>query len=177
MHREAVPRGNSLDEGMLKFAPIDLDRHAALCVEFRIDSYVCSFGSADMFYFDHGGEQRYLDWMRDMMLELPGSCVHLWEGGRIIGQLEMERSRSGPEIAHVNLYYLVAEVRGTGVSDHLDSYVRCFCARLGLLHAQLKVSRSNHRAIRHYEKHAWKNRGSDPRHPDSLLFERSFGTA
>jgi RimJ/RimL family protein N-acetyltransferase len=168
-----------LDEEVLQFAPIDLGQHAALCVEFRIDSYVCSFGSADKFYVDHGGEQQYLDWLRHTMLELPGSCVHLWAGRRIVGQLELGRSHggpenSGPEIAQVNLYYLVPEVRSTGVSDCLDNYVGHFCARLGLRQAQLNVSPSNHRAIRHYEKHAWKNRGSDPRHPDILLFEKGF---
>jgi GNAT superfamily N-acetyltransferase len=164
-----------MSDESLGFAPIDLGEHAELCVEFRLDSYVCSFGTTDKFYVDNGSAQGYLDWLRAKMQELPGSCVHLWQGADIIGQLELERSPAGPEIGYVNLYYLVTEARGCGVSRRLDDYVCGFYANLGLNQARLNVSPSNDRAIRHYEKHGWQNRGPDPRHPELLLFEKVIG--
>jgi GNAT superfamily N-acetyltransferase len=156
------------------FAPIDLAQHGDLCVALRLDSYVCSFGNSDRFYVDNVGEQEYLDWLGDRMRELPGSCVHFWRGAEIIGQLEMERSRVAPEIGYVSLYYLTPHARGTGLSERLDDYVRAFYANLGLNRARLTVSYSNDRAIRHYEKLAWKNLGPDSRHPELLLLEKSF---
>jgi ribosomal protein S18 acetylase RimI-like enzyme len=159
------------------FAPIDLAEHGDLCVAFRLDSYFCSFGNADRFYVDNVGEQEYLNWLRDRMQELPGSCVHVWRGSEIIGQLEMERSLVGPDIGYVNLYYLAPYARGSGLGELLDDHVRGFYANLGLNRARLNVSCSNDRAIRHYEKRAWKNLGPDSRHPELLLFEKSFETA
>jgi hypothetical protein len=37
----------------LVFKPIDLDSHASVCVEFRRDSFVCSFG-VDSFFNEAG---------------------------------------------------------------------------------------------------------------------------
>jgi hypothetical protein len=34
----------------LRFLPINLDKDAALCIKFRIDSFVSSFGNAESFY-------------------------------------------------------------------------------------------------------------------------------
>ena len=164
-----------MNDESLGFTPIDLGEHAELCVEFRLDSYVCSFGTTDKFYVDNTSEQGYLDWLCARMKDLPGSCVHLWRGAEIIGQLELERSRASPEIGYVNLYYLVPKARGSGVSKRLDDYVCGFYANLGLNQARLNVSPSNDRAIRHYKKHGWQNRGPDPRHPEILLFEKAFG--
>ncbi|HLO96102.1 MAG TPA: hypothetical protein VK195_17490 [Burkholderiaceae bacterium] len=38
----------------LAFHAIDLDRHAALCVEFRADSYACGDGDARRFWATAG---------------------------------------------------------------------------------------------------------------------------
>jgi len=161
----------------LRFEPIDLSRHADLCVRFRIDSYVCSLGSSEKFYEHNETVQGYIDWLRKRMQELPGSCVHLWKGDGIIGQLEMGRYRTIPEMGYVNLYYLVPEARGTGISHRLDDYVRQFYSALALKQARLNVSPTNERAIRYYEKQGWQNLGPDPRHPEMLVFERTFGPA
>jgi len=169
----AVP-SESLNDRPLNFAPVDLAEHAELCVAIRLDSYVCSFGTTDQFYIDNANEQGYVDWLRTRMQELPGSCVHLWRGAEIIGQLELGRSGAGTEIGHVNLYYLVPQARGSGASRRLDQYLCGFYADLGLTRARLNVSPSNERAIRHYLKHGWKNLGPDPRHLEILQFEKAF---
>jgi GNAT superfamily N-acetyltransferase len=166
-----------MTDELLHFAPIDLGKHARLCIEFRLDSYVCSFGTTDKFYVDNTNEQAYVDWLRVSMQELPGSCVHLWQGAEIIGQLELQRSVTGPEIGYVNLYYLVADARGSGVGGRLDDYGCAFFADLGLTQAWLNVRPSNDRAIRHYEKHGWQNLGVDAWHPEILMFGKILRTA
>jgi ribosomal protein S18 acetylase RimI-like enzyme len=172
-----------MSDDSLSFAPIDLGEHAGLCVEFRLDSYVCSFGTTDSFYIDNASEQGYVDRLRARMQELPGSCVHLWRGSQIIGQLEMgwpqagTERRAGTEFGSVDMYYLVPKARGSGASERLDEYVCGFYANLGLSQARLSVSPSNERAIRHYRKYGWKNLGPDPRRPEVLLFGKTFGTA
>jgi GNAT superfamily N-acetyltransferase len=168
-----------MSDDRLIFAAVDLGKHAELCVAFRLDSYVCSFGSTDLFYIDNANEQGYVDGLRTRMRELPGGCVHLWRGAEIIGQLELGRSRpgaeaAGPEIGYVNLYYLVPKARGSGASARLDEYLCGFYADLGLSRARLNVSPSNERAIRHYLKHGWKNLGPDPQYLDNLQFEKAF---
>lgn len=166
-----------MSDESLEFRPINLDEHADLCVKFRIDSYVCGVGTAEMFYEQNTSEQGYIDWLLNRMRDLPGSCVHLWRGTEIVGQLEMGLSRAGPDIGYVNLYYLVLEARGSGLSERLDEYVRSFYADLGIKRARLNVGPANSRAIRFYEKHGWKNLGPDSRQPEILLFERDFDNA
>jgi ribosomal protein S18 acetylase RimI-like enzyme len=170
-------RKGSIRGEPLYFAPINLGEHAALCVRFRLDSYVCSFGSSARFYADNNTDQGYIDWLQRRMRELSGSCVHLWRGTQIIGQLELGRSCENSQIGYVNLCYLVPDARGSGVSSRLDEYLCEFHARLGLERAHLIVSPSNDRAIRFYEKYCWKNRGDDPRYAELLLFEKTFTPA
>lgn len=60
----------------VKFVPIDLDADGALCVRFRRDSFVSSFGSDDAFVRDNG-EQKYLDWLRARICEFPEGCAYV----------------------------------------------------------------------------------------------------
>ena len=62
----------------LKFEPINLELHSDVCVRFRADSFVCSFGSDARFYEEAGknGEQ-HLKRIAERMIQLPGSCLHV----------------------------------------------------------------------------------------------------
>ena len=42
-----------------RFAPIDFQRHADVCVRFRRDSFVCSFGSDAEFERDGGAQNHF----------------------------------------------------------------------------------------------------------------------
>jgi len=161
-------------DGPVRFEPIDLDAHAEFCVKFRVDSYVCSFGTAEGFYRDNSSNEGYIEWLRKKMDDIPGSCVHVWRENRIIGQMEMGRSRREPSIGYVNLYYLVPEVRGTGVADQLEEHVRQFFEHLGFQKARLNVSPSNARALRYYLKQGWQDMGPQPSHPEVHLMEKDY---
>src|SRR5207253_8253556 len=75
----------SMRIGHLEFRPIDLEKHSDVCVSFREDSYLCSFGSAEQFHGSDGkGAQRYLEWLRQRMADLPNSCALVCAGARSI---------------------------------------------------------------------------------------------
>lgn len=145
---------------MLDFKPINLEQHQDLCIRFRADSFVCSFGSADLFYKEDGsGADSYLQWLRHRLTEIPNSCVHVWQGEQIIGQIEMGRWKYDPNIGYVNLSYLIPEFRGQGFGQQLDGYAANFFKQLGCHSARLSVSPTNLGAMRFYLKQGWVNLG------------------
>lgn len=159
----------------MEFLPIDLGTHGDLCVRFRVDAHVCSFGNADRFHRDHGpAGEGYLAWLGRRMREMPGSCVHAWSGGRVVGQIDMGRCREEPALGYVNLYYLIPERRGSGLAAGIDAYACGFLNGQGFRAARLSVSPSNARAVRFYERRGWQNLGPRPGRPEVLWMERDL---
>lgn len=160
-----------------RFETIDLSRHAATCVAFRRDSYVCSFGTTERFDADCGpGGEAYLHRLAERMAELPAGYVHLWRDDEIIGQMEM-RLRDEPPIGYVNLFYLRPDARGSGAGEHLQAYAVAVFAGLGMDRIQLSVSPENARAMAYYRKHGWRSLGPRPGHEEVLLMEREISPA
>jgi len=153
--------------GETRFAPIDLDAHFDLCVRFRRDSFVCSFGH-DGEFDEGGGAPGYLDWLRARMASFRDGIVHAFRGDRVIGQIEMQVRG---EEARVNLFYLTPEWRGTGAGEDLHAYVIAVLRAHGVPSAELVVSPTNARAIRYYEKHRWQ-RGEVVPGREDLMFMR-----
>lgn len=153
------------------FATIDLSKHADVCVDFRRDSFICSFGYDQGIIRSNSDEKRYLEWLRMRISEWPEGAVHLWHQDRIIGQLEM-RQRQAPGLAYVNLFYLVCEARGYTAGDMLHSYALAQCRKRHLSLVQLSVSPTNARALAYYRKHGWIDKGPRPDSQDVHLMER-----
>ncbi len=157
----------------LTFREIDPETHRDVCVRFRADSFVASFGSAERFFAEAGpGAADYLAGLRAKNEQLPGSCVHAWLDERIVGQIELRRDRVDPSCAHVLLYYVIPELRGTGAAAELDAYVARFAHHAGFQRARLRVSPTNGRAIAFYRKRGWRDLGTDPTQPEVRLMER-----
>ena len=134
-----------------------------MCLRFREDPVVCSFGSAERLHEYAGKDgERHLQWLRDKLSENPLSCVHVWRDSRIIGQLEMGRWKEDRTVGYVNLYYLIPEFRGKGKATTLDQYVTLFFTGLGIARARLSVAPGNERAVRFYSSHGWKDLGPRP---------------
>lgn len=162
---------------MLEFRKIDIDRHGETCVRFRADSFVESFGSSDAFFREAGPDgSSYLVGLRAKMEEWAGSCVHAWHANEIVGQIELRRSRVDQASAHVLLFYLRPDQRGSGFGDELDTYVVTKLLEAHVSLATLRVSPSNARAIAYYKKHGWRDRGPDATHPSVHLMERELST-
>jgi ribosomal protein S18 acetylase RimI-like enzyme len=152
----------------VRFATIDLERHADLCVAFRRDSFVVSFGDDQRFLEQNGKDgSLYIDWLEQRVASYPAGHVHLWRGSEIVGQIEMVVRPDGT--GYVNLLYLAAPARGRGLGDVLHDYATRLFAREGITVAHLSVSPSNARALRYYEKHGWQDLGPSPRSPEVRL--------
>ena len=161
----------------LEFKPIDLEQERDLCVRFRADSFVCSFGSAKRFYqADGSGTEEYLQWLRLQMAQIPGSCVHIWHQEQIIGKMEMSRWQRDPSIGYVNLFYLAPTFRGRGFGRHLDRHAAHFFKHLGCHSARLNVSPTNRVAMRFYLKHGWVDLGQPDDDSEVLYFEKKYGS-
>jgi ribosomal protein S18 acetylase RimI-like enzyme len=157
----------------LSFREIDLARDSDICVQFRAESFVESFGSAEKFFRAAGeGARDYLEGLRNKNRDWPGSCVHAWLENRIVGQIELRRDRTDATRAHVLLYYLRSDLRGRGFGEQLDAYVRGLCRADGVHAATLRVSPSNARAVAFYRKQGWHDRGPDPEHPGVHIMDR-----
>ncbi len=155
----------------LTFRTIDIDQNADLCIRFRRDSFVCSFGSDEAFveHFGNDGD-RYIQWLNQRIAELPEGCVHVWDGDSIIGQMEIsidvDRLRG-----YIFLFYLVPSARGGGASEHLHSYALKILRQHKVRRVQLSVSPSNSRAVAYYEKHGWRDLGPRPGHEKVHLMQ------
>jgi ribosomal protein S18 acetylase RimI-like enzyme len=140
-----------------QFSTIDLARHAALCVAFRRDSYICSFGSDRLFIEENGADARgYIEWLEARIAQLPEGHVHVWQCAQIIGQIEM---MVGPSSAYINLFYLRPDARGRGLGGALHTYAVELLQRHHVSLAGLSVSPTNERAIKYYQRHGWKDQG------------------
>src|SRR5262245_7636850 len=147
----------------LQFHPIDLGRHGALAVEFRRDSYICSFGDDRIFAEENGADGRgYIEWLEARLQHFPEGHVHAWQDDVIVGQVEMIIGARG---GYVNLFYLRPESRGCGLGDALHDYVVALLARHRIGIAGLSVSPTNKRAVRYYERHGWRDAGPRPGAP------------
>jgi len=159
--------------GDTRFVPVDLDAHFDLCVRFRRDSFVCSFGH-DREFEESGGAPTYLDWLRARMAAFRPGIVHAVRGDAIIGQIEMQVR--GDE-ARVNLFYLTPEWRGTGAGQDLHAYVLALLRRHGIETVDLVVSPTNARAIRYYEKHGWRRGEVVPGRDDLVIMRLDVAAA
>jgi ribosomal protein S18 acetylase RimI-like enzyme len=156
--------------GSLSFQTIDLAQHADVCVEFRRDSYICSFGS-DQAFFEGGGVEAYLEWLRDGIARHPKGHVHVWNGSSIIGQMEMRIRTNDPPTGYVNLFYLVPAARGTTAAGELQEYATEFMREGAVQLAHLSVSPTNLRAMAYYKKHSWRALGPRPNDTTVHLME------
>lgn len=76
-----------------------------------------------------------------------------------------------PRRGYVNLFYLVEEMRGTGISEELQGYAMDFMCRHEVQIAQLSVSPTNARALAFYHKHGWRDLGLRPGRDNVHLME------
>jgi ribosomal protein S18 acetylase RimI-like enzyme len=155
------------------FRPVDLDAHLDVCQRFRIDTHICAFGSAEGFHKPDGrGPESYAVWLREKATKLPGCLVHLWQGERIVGQIEMGRLASDPAIGYVNLFYLIPELRGQGWGSLLEAYAWTFLSGLGCQALRLSASPTNLPAWHFYQRGGWVDLGRREDHPDVRLLHK-----
>ncbi|MDJ0976515.1 MAG: GNAT family N-acetyltransferase [Planctomycetota bacterium] len=163
--------------GTLVFRPIDLERHAHVCIDFRRDSFVVSFGDDARFVeFAKEDGSGYLELLRERMAAFPEGHVHAWLGDEIVGQIECRKHDGDPPKGYVNLFYLVPERRNGGMGAQLDAYVCELFRSFGADHLRLSVSPTNAQAWRFYAKQGWVDLGPRDDGSASNLLEKRLDT-
>lgn len=167
--------GCEADRHLLAIRPIEIEANAPICVQFREDSFLESFGNCDEFWGpDRLGDQRYLTWLAAKAHELSGSCCHAWYSSAIIGQFEFGRSARDPQECHLFLLYVTEQFRNRSIVGELLARAEQNMRGHGFVRARLRVSQSNQAAIRFYARHEWNLVGADPADPRLLIMNKSL---
>jgi ribosomal protein S18 acetylase RimI-like enzyme len=151
------------DVAGLAFAPIDLARHAPLCVSFRRDMYVASFGTEAGLEEEMGPEGvLYLAQLTRRLEQLPEGNAHLWRHGEIAGQAEMSLLEEEPGVGYVHLFYVAPAHRGQGLGRLLHQHAAAVFTQRGMRAMRLSVGARNERAIGFYQALGWRRAGDRP---------------
>ncbi|CAG8999850.1 MAG: hypothetical protein CENE_01833 [Candidatus Celerinatantimonas neptuna] len=159
----------------LAFKPIDVEQDFEQCVLFRRDAYFCSFQSLS-------GFEKFLSGYRAriaLRINHPGWFYrHIWFDGHIIGQLEFrnhcEIDGVDEQTGYVNLIYLSPDYRGKGLTASLQDYIADELVAAGCWRCLLSVSRTNHRALQHYQRFGWYYLKPNLKHAMTDFYQRVF---
>ena len=150
------------DDAGLRIVPIDLERDAQTCIDFRRDSYHASFGTDEGCDAEMGADGLfYIEKLRKRMAQVPEGNAHVWHGDRIIGQTEM-RLEEENDVGYVNLFYLLPEWRKRGLGWRLHQHAVDVFTKRGMKAMRLSVSRTNEPAIAFYRRLGWRRVGFRP---------------
>ena len=158
----------------LVFKPINLGQHADLCLQFIADTHLCSYGTLDDFLEDGRTPQRFLDRIAAKLAEDTESCLHVWQGDSIVGQINFGMFVD-PAIGYLSFFYVAPERRGAGVAAEIDAFVTRRFQKRGYKTARLSVTAFNERAIRFYRKHGWRDLGPREENPATHNMEKTVG--
>jgi len=150
---------------------IDLECDFDVCLGARKEAYLCSFGTLS-------GVEKILSGYRERMEARRNDSrfyyYHVWEQGRIIGQLEFrscweaDPSHSpgwqAEDTGYLYLIYIAPEYRGSGVVNELHDFITKTLSRKGCKRIVLSVSTTNERAMRFYKKKGWYYLSPNPKH-------------
>jgi ribosomal protein S18 acetylase RimI-like enzyme len=147
----------------LAFAPIDLARHAAVCVAFRRDMYAASFGTQEGLEEEMGpNDSLYLAQLFARLEQLPEGNAHLWLHGSIAGQTEMSLLDEEPGVGYVHLFYVAPQHRGKGLGRVLHQHAAAVFTARGMRTMRLSVGTRNEGAIAFYRAMGWRRTGTRP---------------
>ncbi len=152
---------------MLRFEKIDFSKNLEVCVSFREDSHRVSFPDSDD-WDRYWKPAEYVGWLKLHAVKYPDGAVHIWSGPTIIGQLEFAY---GGDNGHVNLYYLIPCERRKGLGRLAHDFICHTLLQHGCTTASLRVSPSNHRAVKFYARTGWQDQGADQKYPQVNLYK------
>jgi len=87
----------------LVFKSVNFNCDAELCLRFREDSFLESFGTTKPFYEKDATGNQYLEWLKNK-IGPSYTAKHIWYQNQIIGQMELGRRKIEDEFGYVNLY-------------------------------------------------------------------------
>jgi ribosomal protein S18 acetylase RimI-like enzyme len=114
-------------------------------VEAYLDACRASYGDES----GYGGRAKHLAWLRSRVEEFPDGHVLAFDGGRCVGQLELQVPY-GLTTGYVNLYYVAEAFRGQGYGRRLHEYADRYFRSWEAQRIELHVSPLNQRALGFY---------------------------
>ena len=130
---------------VLAYRTIDPDADADFAVEAYRDACRASYGTDDSF----PGRRRHLAWLRSRVEEFPDGHVLALLDGRPVGQMELQVPY-GLTTGYVNLYYVVPELRGSGLARRMHGYAERYFRSWEADTIELHVAALNERAMGFY---------------------------
>lgn len=160
----------------LRFARLDLQESFGLALEFRRDSFACSFGNENGFWSEVGaGGSLYREKIASRISDPAWGYFHALHAGRIIGQVEFKDYSQYEGWGYVHLFYLVPSYRGLGLFKQLEAFVIAALRARQCKGVVLSVARGNERALQAYRSHGWLREGRNPKHASSDFYALRFG--
>jgi ribosomal protein S18 acetylase RimI-like enzyme len=129
----------------LTFRTIDPQADAAQAYAAYADACRASFGS-EATPSDFAAHAR---WLRARVEEFPDGHVLAYDGGRCVGQLEIQVPY-GMTTGYVNLFWVTPELRGHGYGRRLQEYAERYCRSWEADRIELDVSPDNAAAVGFY---------------------------
>jgi ribosomal protein S18 acetylase RimI-like enzyme len=137
----------------LRFLPVDWPNATQLCMAFRRDAWLVSYGSIDGF-----SELETAAWFELLARLHPSSFLHVWLAGQVIGQIEYRSPITWEDNTvggYVNLFYLLPSHRGQGLGQMMHDCVIHDLRLKEVRSVRLRVIVGNTIALRFYAKQGW----------------------
>ena len=153
----------------MKFEPVDLIKNLELCIQFRRDAHILSYGSSTDFNIEE-----CIAWFHSLKENNPAGFEHVILNNEIIGQLEFKsgiKEADGSVSGYINLLYLLPEYRRKGYGRRLQEYVFSKFIADKCSVAYLRYLPKNQVAGSFYVKHGW-SLGGTPNERGQLMVKR-----
>jgi ribosomal protein S18 acetylase RimI-like enzyme len=100
------------------------------------------------------------------------AAVHVWEDGKVIGEVDLGVSQLNSSNAHIYFFYLIPEYRQKGRGKILEQWACTAMRNKGYSNASLLCHELNLPAKKFYEKNEWKFTAMHPERPQTLIMEK-----
>lgn len=154
----------------MEFEQVDLTKNLAICLSFRRDAHMLSYGNDDAFNIEE-----CTAWFNSLKESNPAGFLHVLLNNNIIGQLEFKSAiKFDQELTgYINLIYLLPEHRGKGYGAQLQQYMFALFKFDGCTAAYLRYLPANKIAGNFYIKQGWKPEGT-PNERGQLMMYKLF---
>ncbi|MCB9027096.1 MAG: GNAT family N-acetyltransferase [Bdellovibrionaceae bacterium] len=160
----------------ITISPFNIDNMSE-SFQFLLDTFQISFGDDKSKWPNDLGNysfEKFNEAIIKILKNDPEAIFSVWDGNRLIGQIELKTSWKESNCGYVSLFYLLPEYRKRGVGILMEKYSMSVFKKKGLLKARLTVSELNLSGIKFYEKNGWKHLGPDPECPMGLTMEKEL---
>lgn len=141
----------------MEFKLVDLKNNLDMCLAFRRDAHILSYGNDSTFNSDE-----CTDWFNSLKQNNPNGFLHVIANQKIIGQLEFKSAvkKENDLTGYINLIYLHPEYRNKGYGAMLENHMLSTFRSDHCTAAYLRYLPANKAAGYFYKKQGWTTIGA-----------------